>query len=387
MDTLTDREQTFYGLEKRMTVIIVTAGGSQASGGVRQAIYLAKSLQQAGYTVHFICNPSKELLVLATGLQCIPLPRKLAETNRLLRSLMPEGESVVVHGFHNWGVKYAAYLGTLWRIQGLPVVCVAHRGVTAKPKNPLPYLLPGIRAFLVNSHAIINILPLLWRRKRAHFVSNCISPERLVPTCSKEQIRKELHIPDEHLVIGTLAHENPQKGAGRLIEAYAKARASMPPSTLVLIGVPEKNYLETATAHGVSKHVRFVSRTEDIANYLQIITLFVFASYFVESQPNVVMEAVSMGLPVISSNIGEVPHMVQQDCLFAPGNTDEIAAKMTELVNNPSRLAQLAVENLAKKSLFSPERRLETILQHYNAVLNESGLNTLPILQKVDASN
>ena len=145
-----------------MTVIILTTAAS-VSGGARQALYLGKALQDMGKKVYFVCWLDNETHAIAQemGLNCVGFTRSLKDMNLTLKNLMEPGEKVVLHAFHNRGIKVAAYLGTLWRLQGLPVVCTIHRGVTKRPGNPLPYLLPGVRYYMVNSLAAGRNLPLL----------------------------------------------------------------------------------------------------------------------------------------------------------------------------------------------------------------------------------
>ncbi len=362
-----------------MNIIILTSAG-MATGGVRQSLYLAAGLRDMGHSVDFICRPDSETkkLALGMGMRCTDLPKKIRDVNRTLRGLMPKGEPVVVHAFHNRGVKLAAYLGTLWRFQGLPVVCVAHRGVTSRPGNPLPYLLPGIRSYMVNSKICASLMPLLWRRKRCHLVSNSVPEERLVPVNTVQEIRQELEIPEDHLVVGNVAYNKPEKGVAELIKAFAASRAHIPPSTLVVVGVTPELFMPLCNELGVTEYVRLVKRTEHVANYVQIMALMSFTSRFIESQPNVIMEAMSMGIPVIGGNIGGIPDMLPPDCLFDPKDVSSISAKIIEKMNNPERLREMAQENLQKKYLFSMDHRLKIVLEQYAAVLKERHLDVTP---------
>ncbi|MDR2051771.1 MAG: glycosyltransferase family 4 protein [Deltaproteobacteria bacterium] len=176
-------------------------------------------------------------------------------------------------------------------------------------------------------------------------------------------------------VIGNVASDSPKKGVGRLLAAYAAARRSLPPSTLVVVGVNNlEQWRSVCAGLGIEEHVRLVPRIENVADYLQTFALLVFTSYFIESQPNVIMEAMSLGVPVIASNIGEISSMLLPDCLFRPGDADEAARLLVSVANDPERLSLLSALNLAWKPLFSMERRLETVLGHYRAALREAGL-------------
>ena len=355
-----------------MTVIILTTAAS-VSGGARQALYLGKALQDMGKKVYFVCWLGDETHAIAQemGLTCVGLSKSLKSLNLTLKKLMEPGEKVVLHAFHNRGIKIAGYLGTLWRLQGLPVVCTIHRGVTRRPGNPLPYLLPGIRYYMVNSLAAGRTLPLLWRKKRCGVVDNAIPPERLQPTRDVATMRKELEIPDEHIILGNIAHHKVAKGAEELIRAYAKARESLPPSTLIIVGVRPERIAHVPKELGIEDYCRLIPRTQLVADYLQLMSLLIFASRFIESQPNVILEAMCMGIPVIGSSVGGIPELLPGDCIFNPKDIDEIAFKIVEMINNPGRLQQLSVINKAQHPMYSTENRMAVIISYYNWMLAE----------------
>lgn len=355
-----------------MTVIILTTAAS-VSGGARQALYLGKALQDMGKKVYFVCWLGDETHAIAQemGLTCVGLSKSLKDLNLTLKKLMEPDEKVVLHAFHNRGIKIAGYLGTLWRLQGLPVVCTIHRGVTKRPGNPLPYLLPGVRYYMVNSLAAGRTLPLLWRKKRCGVVDNAIPPERLQITRDVATMRKELEIPDEHIILGNIAHHKVAKGAEELIRAYAKARESLPPSTLIIVGVRPEKIAHVPKELGIEAYCRLIPRTQRVADYLQLMSLLIFASHFIESQPNVILEAMCMGIPVIGSSVGGIPELLPGDCIFNPKDIDEIAFKIVEMANNPARLQQLGVINKAQHPMYSTENRMAVITSYYNWMLAE----------------
>ena len=356
-----------------MRVIVLTTSSS-ISGGARQALYLAEGLQDLGYPVYFVCPAEGEmgrLVKETTGLRHVALPPTLFATQKALRSLIPDNEPTIVHAFHNKGVKYAAYLGTYWRILGLPVACVAHRGVTSRPGNPLPYLLPGIRAYLVNSKACAETLPLLWRKGRCHVVNNSIPKNRIIPLRSRQEMLNELDIPADCRVIGNVCNDNPLKGAGQAIKAFALARRSLPPSRLVVVGVTPEKWQPLCEELGVADDVRLVPLTSHVADYMQLMDILVFPSQFIESQPNVILEGMSMGVPVIAGDIGGIRDLLPPLCLFDPKNEDAISAKLIELMCNPDVLQRLGKENAGQKDTFSLENRLNVVLRHYRQALSE----------------
>ncbi|MDL2307838.1 glycosyltransferase family 4 protein [Desulfovibrio sp. OttesenSCG-928-C06] len=356
-----------------MNITIITHT-RQGSGGARQALYQAQGLARAGHTVHFVSKPDFELRKVAPDLNWVDMPDGLCALNRTLRSLMPKDEPSVVHAFHNKAVKRIAYLGTLWRLKGLPVACFAHRGVTKRPGNPLPYLLPGIRTFVVNAVETGQALPLLWRKNRWRFVNNCIPASRTHTTQSVAEMRNEMNIADDRMVIGYVGYDKREKGAGQLLEAYAKVRQDLPPSNLVMVGLNHPTWPKMAEELGITADVRIIGRTERVADYVQTFDLLVFPSYFIESQPNVIMEAMSLGKPVIGSDIGNIKEMIGKEFTFKGGDVEQIAQKLVQTANDPALLSRMAADNLATSEKFSEQYRLDAILEIYRKALAEDGL-------------
>ncbi len=362
---------------------ILLTSAKSLSGGVRQAVYLAEGLRQAGHDIWFVCPPSGSTrdLVESLAIRHAALPSSLWKTNALLRGLMPTGEPAFVHGFHNRGVKLVAYLGTYWRALGLPVACIAHRGVTSRPGNPLPYVLPGIRAYAVNSTACADTLPLFWRKKRCHVVNNAIPTSRITPARSPLEMRTKLGIPAGNRIIGNVSNDNPQKGTGRAITAFANmvnratgtsGESRLPASTLVVVGVTPEKWMPFCEQLGIAHRVRLIPPVAHVADYMQLMDVLIFPSMFIESQPNVILEAVAMGIPTIASDIGGIRDCIPDSCLFDPRNEQEMTTKLIALLQNEPLLRDAARTNIAQGDNYTMERKIEHMTHIYEAALAEA---------------
>lgn len=360
-----------------MRVIILTSS-KNASGGSRQALYLAEGLEKKGHDVVFFAPQSSKLRQLNPNLNWQDLPDKgffkikKALENALLTS---DSSPVILHSFHNKGVKLAAFLGTLWRIKGLPIACAAHRGVIYKPNNPLPYLLPGIRQFIVNSQACANTLPLLWRKNRVTVVYNSIPKERVTPLTDASTMRASLNIHHDATVIGTVANNTPVKGISYLLQAFAQIKK--PNTVLLMVGLAEEKWQAQLNELGITENVRIIPRTNNVADYMNIFDLFVLPS-LMESQPNVLLEAMCMGLPAVATAVGGVPEILQhKELLCPPKNSSALTAKIELILDipdnpdNPELLRKAAQVNLEQSKMFSEDYRINKIEEIYRKMLAE----------------
>ena len=92
-----------------------------------------------------------------------------------------------------------------------------------------------------------------------------------------------------------------------------------------------------------------------------------------ENCPMVILEAFSAGKPVIASNMGGIPELVDHGVdglIFEAGNADELAACMRQLIDNPDMAAEMGRRGRAKvEERFSIEKYMELLLGIYDRLL------------------
>lgn len=348
-----------------MRIVFLTSS-QNASGGARQALYLALGMRERGHEVVFFSSPASALRPLAPELDWRDLPKSRLRWRKALEAVIGN-EPAVVHAFHNEGVKTLAWCGTLWRLLGKPIACVAHRGVIYRPNNFLPYIAPGIRVFAVNSLACLKTLPLLWRKHAGRVVYNCVPKSKVTPFRSPAEVRAELGISAEATVVGCVSNNAPVKGLEFLIRAFAKI--VKPGMVLCLVGGRDNRWEKVCAELGIADAVRIVFRTERVADHMQTFDLFVLPSLS-ESSPNTLLEAMCMGLPAVCSNVGGVPECINDPrYLVPPGDADALAAAIASALGDKAALAEAARRNLAFSEQFGVEKKLDIMEGIYTDLL------------------
>ena len=348
-----------------MRIIFLTSS-QNASGGARQALYLASGMRERGHEVTFFSSPASALRPLALEIDWRDLPKNRFRWRKTLEEAIGDAPAVV-HAFHNEGVKTLAWCGTLWRLFGKPIACVAHRGVIYRPNNFLPYIAPGIRVFAVNSAACLKTLPLLWRKSAGRVVYNCVPESKVTPSRSPAEVRAELGIDREATVVGCVSNNAPVKGLEFLIRAFAKIAG--PGMILCLVGGKTNPWEGLCAELGITDAVRIVFRTERVADYLQTFDLFVLPSLS-ESSPNTLLEAMCMGLPAVCSNVGGVPECINDPrYLVSPGDADALAAAIASSLGDRTALAEAARRNLTFSKQFGVEKKLDIMEAIYTDLL------------------
>ncbi len=129
-----------------------------------------------------------------------------------------------------------------------------------------------------------------------------------------------------YLFVGRLSEE---KGVASLIEAFAQLDDSDPRAVLYLVGDgPDRGELtDLAARRGIASRVRFVGKVEHAAipQWMGAADFLCLPSWR-EGCPNVVLEALGSGRPVLASRVGAIPDVVSKDSgiLFEPRNPDSI---------------------------------------------------------------
>ncbi len=93
-----------------------------------------------------------------------------------------------------------------------------------------------------------------------------------------------------------------------------------------------------------------------------------------ENCPMVILEAFSAGKPVIASNMGGIPELIDHGVdglIFEAGNADELASCMRQLIDNPDMAREMGKRGRAKmEERFSIERYMQSLLGIYERMLN-----------------
>lgn len=357
-----------------MRVIIITSSTNR-SGGTRQAIYQARGLTDRGHQVT-LCLPAQssfwELPPEQREDHWFALPENRKDWRAAVESLLPADRTVptVVHAFHNKAVKRVAWWSLFWMKRG--VVCVAHRGVIFRPGNPLPYLSPGMKAFITNSRACARALRLHCPARKLHVVPNGVPDSRITPQQTPEAVRASLHLAEPFL-FGCVGNNSPVKGTERLLRAFAVARGNNLRAELLLVGPTPERWLPLCRELDVEPHVRFTGKVENVADYLQICHCFVFPSVGMDSAPNTLLEAMRLGLPVVANAVGGVPDMAEGcGLLLPPGNDATFADALISMAGNTTQREGFAAQSRERGQTFTVEARCIALEKIYGELLDKS---------------
>lgn len=356
-----------------MRIIILTSSHNR-SGGTRQAMYQAAGLAERGHEVVF-CLPHDSLLwelappQMPDNLRWVGLPPEVSRWRAKVENLLPTSDvPAIIHAFHNRAVKHLAWWGLFWRRRRL--ACVAHRGVIFRPGNPLPYLSPAMKAFIVNSCACAGMLRWHCPSRKIHVVPNGIPDSRITPSIPASRILTELDIPRDVLIFGYVGNNNPAKGMDTLLAAFAKAELRQ--VHLLVLGASPERWQPVCEKAGIADRVHLLGRTEQVSDYLQICDAFVFPSRDMDSAPNTLLEAIRMGLPIVAARVGGVSEIAMDNgVLVPPADVGALAEALKIMADNPEKRAIWAENSRLRGAAFSVAARCAALEHIYLSLLEE----------------
>jgi glycosyltransferase involved in cell wall biosynthesis len=153
------------------------------------------------------------------------------------------------------------------------------------------------------------------------------------------------------LYVGRLV---PEKGQAVLLEAVAQLRGEGREVRVKLAGEGElRPHLEELCREtGIEDRVTFLGAVsqELIRDLYAEAAVFCLPS-FAEGVPVVLMEAMAMGLPVVTTRIAGIPELVEDEAggvVVAPGRADELAGRLAALLDDPEKRRELGARGREK---------------------------------------
>ncbi len=178
-------------------------------------------------------------------------------------------------------------------------------------------------------------------------------------------LRQQLGISIDALVIGNIARMIPWKGQRHLLEAFARIAPKYPSARLLFIGsalFERDTFLEElrrrAEQLGLSDRVLFLGHRRDVRNLLKVIDVFAYTALEKDTGPLSVLEAMASSLPIVGYDIPGVRMFVSQDSegLLVPvGEIDALACTLATVLDDAAlrqRLGQGALQRVESALTF-----------------------------------
>ena len=170
--------------------------------------------------------------------------------------------------------------------------------------------------------------------------------------------RARLGLSETDLVVGTVSRLIPDKNIKLLVQAFARIDpADCPGKPRLLIVGPDGGALGDlqTRAHdlGISDRVTFLPATDRVAAVMAAIDVFAETSLR-EGLPTVILEATAMGLPILTTGVGSIPEVIEENGFLLPGFGPEgLADRLKRLLCDPKLRQGMAQRSRMLSSRFA----------------------------------
>ena len=171
---------------------------------------------------------------------------------------------------------------------------------------------------------------------RRVLVHNGVDLDRLdhqEPCCT---LREEYAMDPDAAIVGVVGRLELEKGHPTLLEAWPRVLERVPNAYLLIVGEGSRQdaLRQIAREQGIERHVIFTGRRDDIPAVTAALDVAVLPSYR-EAQGLTILEAMAMSRPVVASNVGGIPEMVEDGVtglLVPPHDPPALAAAISRLL-------------------------------------------------------
>jgi glycosyltransferase involved in cell wall biosynthesis len=334
--------QVVRGLNARFEPLVISL--SEGDGGVRTA------LAETGVPVHVI------------GGRGLSRTRKLVETLKAQRVDLVHAWLFIANGY----VLGARLLGA-----PQPIITSARnckiQGRMSQLANALAFRIS--ESIVVNSSEVeAYIRRHYWAPAgRIRMVHNGVDTERFRPA-SEDDVAA-----DGGAVIVTIGRLVHQKNHELFLQAAARLLRVLPQTRFVIVGDgPLRHALRArAEALGVAGAVTFSGESSEVDSILRRATLLWLTSRW-EGMPNVVLEALASGVPVVATDVGGTRELIRcgEDGFIVPsGGVEEFVQRTLLLLRDPRQLARFRGAARRRALEFSTERMIASLSKVYEEAL------------------
>lgn len=294
-------------------------------------------------------------------------PAVMLRAIALLRRLRPN----VVHTHSS---RDAWTFGVAARLLGIPIVRGRHvtRGVRPQMYRNLVYTHLA-DAFTASGATVGQVLVDggVARAEQVFITPGGFDPERFnAAHRDPEFLRRELGLPPEVRIVGGAANVRHSKGIDVLVDAFDTVQAQSPaPVHLVLAGnVTDQD--KAALSDRSRGAIHFLGFRTDIEDVLGGFDIFVMASRRFDGIPQVIPQAMALRVPVVGTEAGGIPDMVEHGMtgyLVAPEDPAALAAMILKVLAEPPTRLEPILDSAQSRALggYTFDRVVDTYLEAY----------------------
>ncbi len=360
------------------------------------ATELGKALAAKGHQVHFVSykqpvrldSQGENIFFHEVNIVKYPLfeypPYELALISKLV-DLINYERLDILHVHYAIPHAFAAYMAKTMLAQNgytIPIVTTLH-GTDITLVGNDPTFETAVTYSINHSDAVTAVSQYLRRATYESFdvskdilhVPNFIDTKAF-PEPPEPGFRQSIAEP-ETPILTHISNFREVKRVEDVVKLFSEVRQTIPAKLLMIGDGPERTKAEKACRElAYCNDVRFMGKLDDVAKVLNISDLFLLPSA-TESFGLAALEAMTAGVPVISSDTGGLPevNINGQTGFTAPvGHTKEMAQKALKLLSDQSMMTQFKKQALAQAKAFDISKVMPIYERLYEDLLEAKAI-------------
>lgn len=270
---------------------------------------------------------------------------KLVKSIQAVKGLVLTTINIVFNGidivhFHGGGCvsalrKYVYF--RLIKLFGCKVIFHLHGGAFPQQYKKLSAIFQSLITKMFEQSDVVICLSEFFRKEILAIAPNATVIVQMNSVVLPQRMR--LHKQQDEIRILYLGLINEKKGFFDLLPVMGRICGEIGNVRLIVGGVGEEKRMRQEIGHlGISDYVEYQGwlEPEERDNLLSTVDILVLPSY-IEGMPMTILEAMSFGIPVVSTRVGGVPDIVidgETGFLVEPGNLEQLHDKLSILVRD-----------------------------------------------------
>jgi glycosyltransferase involved in cell wall biosynthesis len=332
--------------DSRLHVLEVIGNG--IVGGMENVVLrLIERLPRERFAITALCpfeSPLVERLrAMAIEVVIVPMPNDPPWSSIQTTLALAHSHGIDVLHAHLENAHVLA--GLVGSLGGLPVLATVH-GRQLSMLDLEVQRAAGTHVNVVCRHSHLHALGIGIGASHLGWIPNGVDTDVFGPGPRADiGLRRDLGIDRAAPLIGCVARFSAEKGPEVFVRATLLMRSLLPDAHFVMVGEgPMREAMQAmADRFGLTGRLHQAGLRSDMPEVYRQLDLLVCPSHS-EAMPLAVMEAMASGLPVIGTQVGGVPDLIepgQTGWLVAPGDFQGIATRVAQVFETPGELAAM----------------------------------------------
>jgi glycosyltransferase involved in cell wall biosynthesis len=214
--------------------------------------------------------------------------------------------------------------------------------------------------------------------EKIRVIHNGVDTVKFQPAADKRQVKAELGFNPDDIAIVSVGRLYARKGLFTLIESMPAVLRKFPSAKFIISGKGQSNEMNKLVNHaqrlGVKDSIIFTGYFPDrkLPKLYQAADVFAFSTFY-EHHPFAVLEALSTGLPVVTTNVGGIPETIsdgKDGFMCQPFNAKQLSDRILYLLEHPEAASEMGFQ--ARKTIlerFDWRLIVKKVLAVYEEVL------------------